>query len=106
MNGINDKGNLVGAFVNSAGVQHAFLLVGKALTKLNPPNVTTPTAWGINNAGVITVYGINTAGGFYSSYTTADKGKTYKAFSAPGAGSLGTAIHTPNNKGYRRHLFR
>lgn len=99
VNGINDKGNLVGAYIDSTGTQHGFLLVGKTLTKLDPPNVvSTATAWGINNAGVITVYGVNSAGG-YSSYTTANKGKTYKAFSAPGAGTTGTAIHTPNNKG-------
>jgi probable HAF family extracellular repeat protein len=96
--GINDKGNLVGAFVNSAGVQHAFLLVGKTLTKLNPPNVTSPVAWGINNSGVVTVYGTNSAGTLVS-FTTPDKGKTYKQFQVPGAGTGGAVIHAPNNKG-------
>jgi probable HAF family extracellular repeat protein len=98
VNGINDKGDLVGAFVNTAGVQHAFLLVGKTLTRLNPPGVSSPVAWGINNAGLITVYGTNSSGG-YTSFTTANKGKTYKAWGPSGVGPTGTAIHTPNNKG-------
>jgi hypothetical protein len=99
VNGINDQGNLVGAFVNSAGVQHAFLLVGKTLTKLNPPGVTaTATAWGVNNKGVVTVYGTNSAG-TYVSFTTADKGKTYKAIHATGEGTTGTVIHHNNNVG-------
>ena len=99
VNGINDKGHLVGAYVDSASVQHGFLLVGKTLTKLDPPNVTSlATAWGINNNGVITIFGANSSG-TYLSYTTADKGGTYKAFHAPGEGATGTAIHQNNNKG-------
>jgi hypothetical protein len=99
VNGINDKGHLVGAYIDSTGIQHGFLLVGKTLTKLDPPNVTsTATAWGINNNDVITVFGINSAGS-YVSFTTANKGSTYKAFHAPGEGSVGTAIHKINNKG-------
>jgi hypothetical protein len=99
VNGINDKGNLVGAYVDSAGVQHGFLLVGKTLTTLNPPNVTSlATAFGINNNDVIAIYGLNSAG-TYVSFTTANKGTTYKAVHAPGEGLLGTAIHRINNKG-------
>jgi len=97
--GINDKGAIVGSYFDSAGTQHGYLLVGKKLTKLDPPGVTSlATAWSINNKGVISVYGANSSGG-YSSFTTADNGKTYKAFHAPKEGSLGTAIHKINNKG-------
>jgi hypothetical protein len=99
VNGINDKGDLVGTYLDSASLQHAFLLVGKTLTKLNPPNVTAgPVAWSINNNGVVTVYGQNSSS-TYVSFTTADKGKTFKAFHAPAEGSSGTVIHKINNKG-------
>jgi probable HAF family extracellular repeat protein len=98
-NGINDKGAVVGTYVDSAGVQHGFLKVGAKITKLDPPRIVTlSTAFGINNAGVITVYGLD-SNSKYVSFTTANKGKTYKKFVAPKEGSLGTAIHAPNNKG-------
>jgi probable HAF family extracellular repeat protein len=98
-NGINDKGAVVGTYTDSTGAQHGFLLVGKKLTTLDPPGVTSlATAYGINNGGVITVYGLSSAGG-YLSFTTANKGKTYKAFHGPGEGTTGTVIHDNNNKG-------
>ena len=75
------------------------MLVGKTLTKLDPPNVTSlATAWGINNNGVITIFGANSAG-LTCRYTTADKGKTYKPFHAPGEGTTGDGYPPPNNKG-------
>jgi len=97
--GINDKGAVVGTYVDSSGVQHGFLLDGGNLTKLDPPGtVSLATAWGINNAGVITVYGANSSGD-YLSFTTADKGTTYTPFHTPGEGAIGTAIHEINNNG-------
>ncbi len=98
-NGINDSGAVVGSYVDSNGAQHGFLLVGSTLTTLNPPGTDSlGTAWGINNAGVITVYGANSSR-TYLSFTTADKGTTYTPFHAPGEGSTGTAIHGINNNG-------
>jgi probable HAF family extracellular repeat protein len=98
-NGINDAGAVVGTYVDASGTQHGFLLQGGTLTKLDPPGtVSLNTAWGINNAGVITVFGSN-ASGTYLSFTTADKGATYTPFHAPGEGSTGTAIHEINNNG-------
>jgi len=97
--GINDAGAVVGTYVDANGAQHGFLLVGSTLTTLNPPGTTSlNTAWGINNAGVITVYGANSSGD-YLSFTTANGGTTYTAFHAPGEGSIGTAIHEINNNG-------
>ena len=97
--GINDSGSVVGTYVDSGGVQHGFLLEGGTLTKLDPPGVVSlATAWGINNSGVITVYGYNSSS-TYLSFTTADKGKTYIPYHAPGEGSIGTAIHEINNNG-------
>ena len=98
-NGINDSGAVVGTYSDSSGVQHGFLLVGGVLTKLDPPGTSSlNTAWGINNAGVITVFGVNSSG-TYLSFTTADNGKTYTPFHTPGEGSTGTAIHEINNNG-------
>ena len=98
--GINDAGSVVGTYVDSSGVQHGFLQVGGIITTLNtPPGVVgLATAWGINNAGVMTVYGTNSSGN-YLSFTTADGGMTYTPFHTPGEGSIGTAIHEINNNG-------
>ncbi len=99
LNGINDKGSIVGDYIDSNGVQHGFVLVGKKITKLDPPNTASLNqAWSINNKGVITVFGANSSS-TYLSYTTANNGKTYKAFHGTGEGSTGTAIHGINNKG-------
>jgi len=98
-NGINDSGAVVGTYDDANGVQHGFLLVGGTLTKLDPPGTSSlNTAWGINNAGVITVFGVNSSG-TYLSFTTPDKGVTWTPFHAPGEGSTGTAIHEINNNG-------
>ena len=97
--GINDAGSIVGTYVDSRGVQHGYLLEGSTLTTLDPPGTASlATAWGINNAGVITVYGANSSGD-YLSFTTADKGTTYTPFHTPGEGAIGTAIHEINNNG-------
>lgn len=98
-NDINDTGEVVGTYQDASGKQHGFLLVGTTLTKLDPPGVTSlATAWGINNKGVISIFGVNSTGK-YLSFTTADKGKTYKPFHAPKEGPVGTAIHQINNLG-------
>lgn len=98
-NGINNHNNIVGTYVDASGLQHGFLLVGKKLTNLDPPGVVAlATAFGINDNGVVTIYGQD-ANGTYVSFTTKDKGKTYKPFHAPGEGSVGTAIHHINING-------
>ena len=76
-----------------------FCWLAATLTTLDPPGTASlNTAWGINNAGVITVYGVNSSGD-YLSFTTADNGQTYTPFHTPGEGSTGTAIHEINNNG-------
>lgn len=98
-NGINDKGKVVGSYVDSANVTHGFLLIGKKYTTLDVPGAANfSVAWSINNSGVISVYGLDSAGS-YISFTTKNNGKTYKKFSYSGAGTIGTAIHAVNNKG-------
>ena len=97
--GINDAGAVVGTYKDANGVQHGYLLVGSTLTTLDPPGVTSlASAWGINNAGVITIYGID-ANGSYVSFITADQGQTYTPFHDPDEGTIGTAIHQINNNG-------
>lgn len=102
-NGINDKGVVVGSYVDSAGATHGFMLNGKKYTTLDCPGCTYnggySVAWSINNSGVIAVYGLNSTGSSYISFTTKNNGKTYKSFAYSGAGSLGTTIHAVSNKG-------
>lgn len=101
--GINDKGAVVGTYVDSTGTAHGFLKVGAKVTNLDPPGAAAGTPIGpadgfINNKGVITIFASNSAGTLVS-FTTANNGKTYKAFHGKGEGSTGTAIHNLNNKG-------
>jgi probable HAF family extracellular repeat protein len=101
--GINDKGAVVGTYVDSAGKAHGFLKVGAKITNLDPPGAASGTPVGpadgfINNKGVITIFATNSAGTLVS-FTTADNGKTFKPFHGTGEGTTGTAIHNINNKG-------
>jgi len=94
--GINDKGNIVGLYFDANGVQHGFSKIGSKYASIDVKGETSAAAWGINNKGQITVYAINTGGGFDAFLKT---GKTFKKINDPNAGSLGTVVHTPNNKG-------
>jgi hypothetical protein len=96
-NGVNDKDEVVGTYVDSSGAGHGFLLDGLALTTLDVLSTSGTVAWGINNHGLITAYGAGSPG--YVSAYTKDEGKHWTSFSDPKAGSLGTVIHTPNNAG-------
>ena len=95
-NGINDKGEVVGTYFDAAGRQHGFYLVGKTYTNIDIKGALTTTAWGVNSAGLITLFGTNSKGKFIS--LTFD-GKTFKQYRVPGAGPLGTVIQTPNEDG-------
>jgi probable HAF family extracellular repeat protein len=98
-NGINDAGDVVGTYVDANGLQHGYLLSGGKLTTLDPPGtIALNTAWGINNAGVITIYGTD-ANGAYQSFTTPDQGATYTPFHDPNEGATGTVIHQISNNG-------
>ena len=100
--GINDSGAIVGTYIDSAGVGHGFLKVGTKITKLDPPGVVSglvgPADGFINNKGVIAIFGLD-SNGTSRSFTTADKGKTFKPFHGKGEGTTGTDIHNLNNKG-------
>jgi hypothetical protein len=95
--GINDKGEIVGLYFDSAGAQHGFSKIGSKYTSIDVKGETTAAAWGVNNAGQITVYAVNSAGDFDAFLKTGTK---FKNINDPNAkGTLGTVVHTPNNKG-------
>jgi uncharacterized membrane protein len=52
-NGINARGQIVGGFVDLAGIAHGFLADGSTFTTLDCPGATGTTAWAINSAGQI-----------------------------------------------------
>jgi hypothetical protein len=95
--GINDKGDVVGLYLDSLGASHGFSKIGTKYTSIDVKGDTNTVAWGINNAGQITVYATNSAGDFDSYLLT---GKTFKNIDNPKAkGGLGTIVHTPSNVG-------
>jgi hypothetical protein len=94
--GINDEGDVTGLYLDSAGVQHGFVKKGKTYTTIDVKGDTDADAYAINNAGVMTVYAVNSAGG-YDSFLY--NGKKFTPIRDPNAGTLGTIVHTPNNKG-------
>jgi hypothetical protein len=95
--GINDKGWVVGLYLDSASASHGFVKVGTKYTSIDVKGETNTVAWGVNNKGQITVYATNSAGDFDSFLVT---GKTFKNINNPKAkGGLGTVVHTPSNVG-------
>jgi hypothetical protein len=94
--GINDKGEVVGLYLDSASLSHGFSKIGTKYTGIDVKGETNTVAWGVNNKGQITVYASNSAGGFDSFLLT---GKTFKKINNPNQGATGTIVHTPNNKG-------
>jgi hypothetical protein len=94
--GINDKGDVVGLYLDSAGAQHGFLKKGSKYTSIDVTGDNSTEAWGINNSGQIAVFAISSAGG-YESFVY--NGKTFKKVADPNAGSNGTIIRIVNNKG-------
>jgi hypothetical protein len=94
--GINDKGEVVGLYLDSTNLTHGFSKIGTKYTTIDVTGGTNTVAWGVNNAGQITVYTTNSSGTFDSYLVT---GKKFKKIDNPGAGPTGTIVHTPNNKG-------
>jgi hypothetical protein len=95
--GINDNGDVVGLYIDSAGAEHGFLKKsGGKFQTIDVPGETSAAAWAINNAGQITVYAVNSNGGFDAFLYN---GKTFKNINDPKAGPTGTVVHAVNNKG-------
>jgi hypothetical protein len=94
--GINDAGDVVGAYLDSASVQHGFVKKGSKYTSIDVKGDTTAYAWAINNSGQMVVFATNSTGG-YDSFVY--NGKTFKKIADPNASTTGTIARSLNNKG-------
>jgi hypothetical protein len=94
--GINDKGDVVGLYLDSANAQHGFVKKGTKYTSIDVSGGSLTEAWGINDSGQITVFAVSSAGGYESFLYN---GKTFKPVSDPNAGATGTIARIVNNKG-------
>jgi uncharacterized membrane protein len=95
--GINDSGEIVGN-CNLDGVVHGYLWNGAEYTLLDYPGANDFTlAWGINNAGLVTLQWIDSNGN-YEGATYDSVTQEYSApINVPGAAE--TYIHSINNTG-------
>jgi hypothetical protein len=95
--GINDLGQVVGAYLDEAGLQHGFRLAAGKLLTLDVPQHSAPTAWSINNKGLISIYAVNSSG-HYDSFLTSN-GRTYNNVNVkiPGLVVTDSLIHGVNN---------
>jgi len=80
-NGINDRGEIVGSYMDSAGVTHGFLLRDRAYTTLDVPGASWTIATGINNKGRVILIWL----GSQNYETSLYNGKNYKTMNVPGA---------------------
>jgi hypothetical protein len=94
--GINDSGEVVGLYLDSANAQHGFVKKGSKYTSIDVTGDTSADAYGINNAGDIAVYALDSSGDYQSFIYN---GKTFKKVGYPTAGALGSVAHKPNDKG-------
>jgi hypothetical protein len=93
--GINDKGDVVGLYLDSSSVQHGYVKRGTKYTSIDVTGDTSTEAWGINNSGQITVFALSSVGSYESFLYN---GKTFKKVSDPNA-TTGTIARIVNNKG-------
>jgi len=81
---INDKGVIVGYYVDSGGVQHGFRLTGTTYKTLDVPGAIGTGADGINNKGNMVLFWVDSNGNGESSISY-NGGKTYKTINVPDA---------------------
>src|SRR5207302_10227774 len=79
---INMAGDIVGYYLDSAGVAHGYLLRGGTYTTLDVPGALFTVATGINDHGTIVLYWLD-AGTFIES--SVYNGQSYTAINVPGA---------------------
>lgn len=99
LTGINDKGEIVGLYLDATNLTHGFSKVGTKFKTVDVKGDSNSVAWGVNNTGQITVYATNSAGAFDAYIVTGTK---FKKINNPNGGkgsAQGTIVHTPNNKG-------
>jgi hypothetical protein len=86
----------VGLYLDSTNVQHGFLKKGTKYTTIDVKGDTSADAYGINKAGDISVFAINSSGS-YDAFVY--NGKTFKKVGYPKAAPPGSVVHATNNKG-------
>jgi len=95
--GINNAGVTVGLYIDSAGVQHGYILNGKKVTKLDDPNGTAGTTAGsnLNPNGAITAVGSYTSKKTGGSVAFLYKGGKYTDVPGPKGAtqSFGSAVN-------------
>ena len=80
--GINDRGSIVGTYIDSTKLTHGFLLKGKVYKTLDVPGAAATYATGINKGGKIVLNWLDSSGMIEASLYN---GKTYKTINVPGA---------------------
>jgi|HubBroStandDraft_5_1064220.scaffolds.fasta_scaffold82612_1 probable HAF family extracellular repeat protein len=94
--GINDQGEIVGWCTDSSDVVHGYLWDGKNYSSLDYPGAKNFTlAWGINNAGLVTLQWIDSAGNYEGAVYNSKTMKYSNPITVPGAAQ--TYIHSINN---------
>jgi|SRR5579863_6280296 len=95
--GINNAGVSAGLYIDSAGVEHGYILNGKKLTTLDDPNGIAGTTAGsnLNPDGVITVVGSYTSSKTGSPVAFLYKAGKYKDVAGPkgAVGTFGSAVN-------------
>ena len=79
---INMAGDIVGYYLDSAGLAHGYLLRGGAYTTLDVPGALLTVATGINDHGTIVLYWLDAATFIESSLYD---GRVYSTINVPGA---------------------
>jgi hypothetical protein len=80
--GINDSGQIVGAYRDANGIYHGFVLSGGTYTTIDAPGSTLTNAYGINNSGEIEGF-YNDANGKQHGFVL--NGGSYTTIDFPGA---------------------
>jgi probable HAF family extracellular repeat protein len=97
LNGINDAGEIVGSYYDSAiGNDDSFLSAGGVITPISVPMAEYTYAYGINDAGDV-VGDFDTPGGSSGGFVYADG--SYTTLNYPLAASFGTNASGINNAG-------
>jgi len=95
--GINNAGVSVGLYIDSAGVQHGYILNGKKVTNLDDPKATAGTTGGsnLNPDGAISVVGSYTSSSTGNSVGFLYKGGKYTDIPGPKGAvqTFGSAIN-------------
>jgi uncharacterized membrane protein len=81
-NAINDSGNIVGAYIDSQGSGHGFVLKNSVYTTLDVPGAISTIARGINKSGDIVLNWVDANGNYNASLFD---GTTYNTINVPNA---------------------